>query len=399
MAEARIAVGTWRTLALLGFAVALLKGWRLPILWAATQAQVDYSQGFVKRGLLGEVAHLLHLPLGRYLVFYAVSYLLFVLLVLLMLRLIERAGLLGNAGGMALVALFGGSYGVTYLFSLVGYLDIILLILAVMVLNISHRTAQMAAALVLGVVASCVHELYALACFPVTLLPLVLAWARGERNLAAMLLGALALLAVLATVIALAGATPLSDAGIDALEASILTRVDFPIRSDFFDVLRRSAADNLAAMAAFRTSTSWWIDQIAACLAFVPAGVVFFAASWRVGAPAAGLSRRVLAGGALLVCCVAPLGLNLLGWDVYRWYALAEIASFLTLAIAATEGDFASLSLSRRWETIILCIFCLNLATTVGLISLEHGSMFPFRDMIAHLWDGGGAGLIHAPDL
>jgi len=35
--------------------MAVLKGLRRPSMWAATQAQLDYSHGFIKRGLLGAV--------------------------------------------------------------------------------------------------------------------------------------------------------------------------------------------------------------------------------------------------------------------------------------------------------------------------------------------------------
>jgi len=37
------------------FAVSLLKGARMPSLWAATHMTFNYSQGFIRRGLFGQV--------------------------------------------------------------------------------------------------------------------------------------------------------------------------------------------------------------------------------------------------------------------------------------------------------------------------------------------------------
>ena len=40
------------------FAVSLLKGLRMPSSWSATHMTFNYSQGFIRRGLVGEVIRL-----------------------------------------------------------------------------------------------------------------------------------------------------------------------------------------------------------------------------------------------------------------------------------------------------------------------------------------------------
>ncbi|HLY54507.1 MAG TPA: hypothetical protein VKS60_03050 [Stellaceae bacterium] len=395
----QLSPASWRRLAIVGGALAVAKGLRLPLLWAATQAQVDYSEGVVKRGLLGTINRALHLSLEHYISFYAFSYMVFVVLAALVLRRLGRVGLSGTSGGAAVVALFAASFGLTYLVNLIGYLDIILLLLAVVVLEIRHPLGQPAAALVLGVVACFFHEIYAIAFFPVTLLPVALRYAKGERAWAPLALAGAAVAAVLATAIFLAAAQPLDADAVARLQGGVLRRVDFPIRSDFFPVFLRSGTENLRETIALMGQSAWWIDQACAALAFLPTTACFVWVALRIAksiypGPAGRLARL-----AILVASASPLLMNVLGWDIYRWYAYTVIEAFLALTVVAEASGGSSFALRGREVVAVLVLISLNLATSVGLISEDQAPTFPYKSEVQEVVDHGIRGLIHAPDL
>src|SRR5579871_1528497 len=82
---------SWTTLTIAVAIIAALKGVRLPSLWAATQLQLDYSAGFLKRGAMGSLFHLLHIPIERYWVSAGVSYGFLALTIMLFVLFLRRA--------------------------------------------------------------------------------------------------------------------------------------------------------------------------------------------------------------------------------------------------------------------------------------------------------------------
>ncbi len=81
--------GFWCLVAVVVSSLSLFKGIRLPSRYAATQAQIDYSQGIVKRGFFGQWVYI-PLGLGHYALFTVFSFallaLFFVFIIVLALR-------------------------------------------------------------------------------------------------------------------------------------------------------------------------------------------------------------------------------------------------------------------------------------------------------------------------
>jgi hypothetical protein len=76
----------WRFFAIVAGAIAILKGLRLPVIWAASQAQADYREGFLKRGLFGEVCRRAGIPIADYRVFTLLSFAILAVFLVLLLR-------------------------------------------------------------------------------------------------------------------------------------------------------------------------------------------------------------------------------------------------------------------------------------------------------------------------
>jgi hypothetical protein len=100
--------------------IAILKGLRLPSRWGATEAVIDYSDGFIKRGLFG--ATLGHwLNLNVYSNFALVASLLFGIVVALLATAIVSSNILNSTVGQIATSVFAASFGLTYLAHIVGY--------------------------------------------------------------------------------------------------------------------------------------------------------------------------------------------------------------------------------------------------------------------------------------
>ncbi len=155
--------------------VSILKGIRLPSLWAATQMRNDYETGFVKRGLFGEILSKLGLYPESYLDAVLISGILFSAMICMLIWHVWRTGSFHFLGQGLAVGLFCASYALTYVAHTIGYLDICLILLTLGILSTSGQGAGgillTGLAAVLGIL---IHELYLIVFFPLTILPFVL---------------------------------------------------------------------------------------------------------------------------------------------------------------------------------------------------------------------------------
>ena len=389
--ETRLADDTWfwGVAAILLGTLSVLKGLRLPSLWAATQAQLDYHDGFIKRGLFGSAVHLAGIPIRHYDTFVTLSTLLLAGFLALLIWWVLKSGARHIANGAA-VALFAASFIVTYLAHLIGYLEIPSGMLALAALLGSGSRLRPVIVLLAGIGGVLLHENYVLTFLPLPLLPLFLA-ALDSRSRARDLV-VLAVVAVLiaGVVVIEASTAPMDAQRVATLQSSITSAVDFHPRDDFFAVMTRSATDNVSIMLHTMGKPVWWAAQLNACLVFLPLIAYFLWIALRI----VGSSRGGQAGAAraaVIVVGLCPLLLQLVGWDIYRWYALAAFNSFIAMTIVGRQyGPAPALPQSAR--NIALLLMAVNMATGTGLFDGYRVDTFPFIDHWRGLFDWLGGG-------
>jgi hypothetical protein len=364
--------------------VSAIKGIRLPNRWSATQAQVDYSVGFVKRGLFGQVMRILDIPIGNYWIFAGVSFCLIAILSVLLVRRLWTSGYLRCIdNGMAGVV-FLSSFSVSYLFHLVGYLEIPLAICALIVAG-SSRPAP--AACVAGMVGVLVHEMYAIVFLPLTLLIAFfeVADADNVRRAVRLMLKPLAVGVVVGVELLLIACRRPGQAQLILLVNGIQTRVSFPLRGDFFEIFERSFAANIKLQWGLAQKHEWWEMQLFAALAFMPTAIFFIWISWRaIGMRYGGLRARALRC-AICAASFAPLLLNAIGWDIYRWYALMTLDAFIVSTIVCRRclADHSiTLEFTARQRNAAIVLIALNMATGVGFLDGRQLDTFPFDGKI-----------------
>ncbi len=367
----------YRLLLVVGGTTAILKGLRLPYIWAATQAQIDYRNGYMRRGLFGEICRQLHIPIWHYGVFAAVSFVLLTGLLWLLARSVRKSGL--DAAGLgAFSALVASSFCITMLTNLVGYCDILMALLVLVVMQFRKPSVQVMAALAAGIVGVLVHEMYAVAFLAVSLACTVcgLAFENDGNKRLWIGVGAAAIIpwAIILAPIRHARMTPDE---IAKLAADIRARVNFPSHDGvLFAIFGNSSGENVRKMWGFMHAGTYWVEEFFGLLAFLPTTLFFLALAWRVAG-----ERRALRW-YLALCTFAPMLLNLVAYDRYRWLALMELNAVLC-AIAVCwstrrlHGDGVQPTFGPAWRRAAVLLLALNLATDIGLFQV-HGRSFPF---------------------
>jgi len=357
--------------------LAAFKGSRLPNRWAATQAQLDYSQGFVKRGFFG-AAIAGPLGLGHYARFAVVSYGLLTVLAVMLVMLALKSGVAERLGGAELLAVFFGSYGVSTLANTAGYLDVPLAMIAVGILFVRKPMLRIGLGLPLTVVALLIHELFLFVFLPVLLLSFVLQ-GLSETTAAGKLrvLAAGLLLALVAGGLGLrlAHEEPMSPAQATAMSEHVAQRVDFEPRQDFYTVLVLSSKDNLSTMTGYFKSFDWYVKQLASVMVFGPSVFLLLAAAASVvKSSIVGVNAWVVA--AVVICGLSPLAMHVFAWDVARFNGLVCLTAFLALIVAVRFTTGPALVTSLRQRQMVAMVLLLSMASG-GLLMWRTDKMFP----------------------
>ena len=363
---------------------AVLKGLRLPGDWAFTQSLVDYSHGFVKRGLLGAVYGTFGIYNRRGLT--VVYFLELALLLVLLTVFTRRSGLVTRAGTGAMAALFAGSYAITYIVHLIGYSDILNAALLVCLLLVRGAQTRFLLGLPLLVCTLLIHEDFLLLFAPVLLLSFYLQGATDAAHRRriwsfGLVLGAIAVGITLFTSLR----TPMEGEQVDAFATYIWDRADFEVREDFFQVLTNSLGGNFAMMSRFGWHEYlWWAFQAVSVCVLGPPLVLLLHFCMRVVRQAVPQMRRLKAG--VLLAVLSPLCMHLLGLDQVRWNTWVVVDAYLALGLLAMHLPGPALRVSVRERNALVLVIALGMASGHGLFNGAQVNPYPFFPRLIQGW-------------
>ncbi len=377
----------WAMVPLLA-AISVAKAIRLPNYKSATQAQVDYSLGPIKRGMFGAVfARPLHLELySRFAVF---SWALLLGTVALLLVFTWRGGARGRVLSPEVVALFFSSYAPVYLAHMVGYFEVLLLLLTLALLLIRPFWVRLACAVPAAVFALAVHEMFLFVFLPVLLFSFLLQGVVGEtpplRRSA--LWGAVLLLTAvsLAATVRLALNPPMTPAQLDRLRDHVARLADFPTDEAMYEVLVRSTRDNLDIMRAVAARAPWWRQQLVCLLTMGPTVTLLLLTTRRLLGAATRPVPRWL-GACAVLASLSPLAMHLLGFDVARFNAMVILTSFLALMAVCRFTAGRPVALSPRLHRAVLLVLLLNMTSGDLLMDGRTVRSFPYVRELPQLY-------------
>lgn len=365
-------------------AISVAKAIRLPNYKSATQAQVDYSLGLIKRGMFGAVfSRPLHLEqYSRFVVF---SWVLLLGTVALLLVFAWRSGARKRLLSPEILALFFSSYALVYMAHMVGYFEVVLLLVTVALLFLRSFWIRLACAVPAVVFALAVHEMFLFVFLPVLLFSFLLQGLAGARPPLSkpLTLGAVGLLIVvsLGTTVRLALKPPMTPAQLKLLSAHLGSLVDFPTNSEMYDVLVRSTRDNLYIMRDVAARLPWWRQQLVCLLTMAPTVILLLLVTRRLLVPRAHRSPKQPPGWlwtSAVLASLSPLAMHLLGFDVARFNAMVILTSFLVLLTVCRFTEGPPVALSPRLHRAVLLVMLLNMSSGDLLMDGRTVRPFPF---------------------
>jgi hypothetical protein len=123
---------------------------------------------------------------------------------------------------------------------------------------------------------------------------------------------------------------------------------------------------------------TFWVEEGFGFLAFLPATLFFLALAWRIAS-----KRQRALRWYFVLCTFAPLLLNLVAYDRYRWLAMMELNAVLcaiTVCWSKTRlhDTTAQPVFGIAWRRAAILLIAINLATDIGLF---QGAVrnFPFQ--------------------
>ncbi|MCB0911281.1 MAG: hypothetical protein KDB60_06675 [Propionibacteriaceae bacterium] len=276
--------------------------------WGVPNIYLNYSQGLVRRGLVGEVIRLLGLPESRAL-FAAICWAAGLLTLALLAFLAVRATHLHPATTMLLIA----SQLLPTLAFNTGYLDPFICVLVILTYYFLARDWMIPAA-VAAVVAPFVHEQFIFYLLPVLVL-LVVRLVRRQRWLPHLVVAAAAVVGTLVIIV-----FDNKQAGAALMQAS-------PMRPEVIhamirDQLGQTLGSSLQFMANFY-STTWKYSLVVVVFMIAPAVLMLV------------FNRKLVREAPwLIAAAVGPLALLAVAWDLSRFAVMAVFACFVVLAVA-----------------------------------------------------------------
>jgi len=258
------------------------------------------------------------------------------------------------------------------------------------------RLAAAACATVLGIL---LHEQFFFAFLPVLIVSVLFGAAAAktadERRLA-WIGGVLLAVLGLGPMLFFARHGSISVTQTDQLSQSIVRRADRPVDAEVLKVLPRTSRENLEIMKSVWRRPTYIPAQGESILLFGPAAAIL---SWATLL----LLRRWMPGryrwpyAGVLLATLAPLSLNLLGWDKNRWNGLLSLNAFLLLLVVSRLVGGEPVQLPVRLRRACLVVMLLNMATGGGMLDGRHIRPFPFmRGPDAVVWSSEGPHTIAA---
>lgn len=381
--------------------LAVFKGLHRPDRWGATQMETDYSAGFTKRGLFGEM--LRHCHVNHYNQIVVLAFIFTVVLVL-ELSIVAFYRIAQVAGTAWVGAVMMTSFGLTYLVSLSGHLEIFQAVLAISVLGIRRARLFLPVAIVASIAGLFIHELFLLVFVPLFGLRALLDTLHLEQSqpdtltsaaeLRSVLfsrraVGLLALIVItMGTAVLLSAAPALTPERIGVLRESMIARLDFPPREWLFAVFARGFRDNLQIMETLSHSSHYWNMQTESFFQFAPATIFFIAVSLRQVRNWSGSETRALLRLAILAASLSPLLLHSQGFDSFRFNALTVLTSFLVSFILLTHpgsrthpgpqmDEDRSPAIPAGWCSVAAFLVALNMGSGIGLLDSQQIQLFP----------------------
>ena len=351
-----------------------LKSVRAPIDYPATMYLLNYSEGFVKRGLFGSIVFGGDGPVTQgqitLLSFVILGALLCSLGAIGILMMVRRPEL----GPLTL--LFASSVSIVYFAGTTGYFDHVLVIMAVIVILPARESVRAVLTLCLGVIALLIHEGAAFMVLPLMYFALfVESQKRGAGAALRVCIPIMAIHVVLTAYLSLFAL--LEDTSLAQLKEGLQARADFNLDDLAFYVLSVTPVDDMMRVLEQHGLRDHLLSLVTVAPALLPMLYVSTTGLRNMPLAAPGIVWALWA-----AACLTPCILRFWGTDLHRWDSLAICTSFLAVFVVVREmPESFRFGLDHGWKApALLLMIVMSASTTTLLFWGREIRWYPFVD-------------------
>lgn len=362
------------------FILNVIKGLRLPNIWSYTHYLFNYSEGFNKRSLVGEIIRLVDIPfLSTYFGFVTFAFFVFALCIGLLMRMMRNLSTHDNLLSLCVLFVFCTNVSVVYFTHTVGYFDQIGLFITIAIIAVQSFQWRLVLATLLCPIAILVHEAFLILFFPIILFSFLI---QNEVRPILTSVSIAGLTSVVVLVSSIATHVTISPGEIEAMQKSLQSTSSIELRPDAFEVLARTAHDNLMIMKNVWSHPGSWVYLFYSLAGTAPTTVFIIAASYML----ARRDRIVIPVRIVLIgISLSPLAMHIVAWDKERFNSLAVISAFLVfylIAMRAKEGSAYPKTVSYPVVLIAIVLSILNFGTDMKLFDDYKIEFFPYINSI-----------------
>ncbi len=397
------------------FVLTLIKGIRPPGRWGATHFAFNYSQGFVRRGLVGEVARRIGGDNVYHYNTYAIYAAMLVVVATVLMAIVLRKALRhrpGDLGLRAAILVFLASPGLIFLSHIIGYSDWIGVLGLVSFLAIAATSKNQFAlyywGLGLSVVLTLVHE-GLLAMFAPTMGFIMLCHIAREAKQRVLSVRSWILQfvhAVVSCILMLIPSVWLSVSGTDqlarvqAMQTFIRQHADFQLRQDAIDALTRSSHENMTVLLPWFWSQERFLHVLRyGEAAFLP-GFAFLLiyGGYSIGRSSLPRWQRWGLASAFVLASLIPQLMNFVGWDWQRWNSASMVcAATCIVAFHLFLPRVETAELPKWMVPTGLALAAIGLASTAPLFDGFTVQLMPFEQHVEFIRQWIEGGFTHRP--
>jgi hypothetical protein len=375
----------WRFIVFSTLLLSILRGIRVPNIWAYSHFLFDYGQGVVKRGLIGTVINQLNVSyLASYDFFLILSVLFFSVNIFLISLLVRDFIKSQEPVFIWSSVLFTSSLAVVFLSHSIGYFDHIGLLLALVTLKLVGFYRKIIFLFIFMPFALLTHEAAFILFFPVIFMSLLFTLETEENTMHKLIL--LGLFSATAIILAFyIGNQTLTELETQQMYERVQTSVEHPLRQDAFSVLHRDTGDNLAIMQHQWSLPIRFIHLFLSLLVTAPLFAVFIYLTVLILKKT---NTKVHLTALSILASLTPLMLHFFAWDMQRWNTLTITTSFLILYVV-----YSSILKKQRLSTpsylyfIFIFLLFMNGVSSVSLFDGYYVKQFPFTEHLKYFFD------------
>lgn len=358
----------------------VLRGLRFPNASSYTLYLFNYDYGFIKRGLLGELAQLSQVDvlLSYPFFFLFVSTIAFINL-LLIASFIKDIIKTNKFILVVLMCLYASSMSLIYLSHTIGYADHIGLLITLITLKISGFYKKLVFLFISFTLALFIHEGILVLFFPIVFMALVLSFEKEQIFKQGIWLGVFSVSMMALTSLIGKGLIPLDMAQMMYSDLNTLNNIN--LNQPSFEIMTHSAQENFNIMASLWSSylDTWTLKLLNSFIVTLPTALILTFFIYKM------LSKQSVHWVIILLACSAafsPLLLHLFAYDAHRWNSLVITNSFLLFCLVwklSPASIKLNVTIGNNMLALIMLLIFVNGASHIDLFAETPIQDFPFK--------------------